>query len=140
MEAQNHSFVESAREVLAANVRWGRYLVMMGYVLTALVVVVGLVSMLIGVAASSAVGSITLVLYLAVAALYYMPIERLNRFVKGCSMALETGDERALMEGLYGLSRAMRMLVIYTVVVLAIYAVIFLFALVFGLSSSLIGA
>lgn len=140
MEAQNQSFVESAREVLAANVRWGRYLVMMGYVLTALVVVVGLVSMLIGVAASSAVGSITLVLYLAVAALYYMPIERLNRFVKGCSMALETGDERALMEGLYGLSRAMRMLVIYTVVVLAIYAVIFLFALVFGLSSSLIGA
>lgn len=140
MEAQNHSFVESAREVLAANVRWGRYLVMMGYVLTALVVVVGLASMLIGVAASSAVGSITLVLYLAVAALYYMPIERLNRFVKGCSMALETGDERALMEGLYGLSRAMRMLVIYTVIVLAIYAVIFLFALVFGLSSSLIGA
>jgi hypothetical protein len=140
MEAQNHSFVESAREVLAANVRWGRYLVMMGYVLTALVVVVGLASMLIGVAASSAVGSITLVIYLAVAALYYMPIERLNRFVKGCSMALETGDERALIEGLYGLSRAMRMLVIYTVVVLAIYAVIFLFALVFGLSSSLIGA
>lgn len=140
MEAQNHSFVESAREVLAANVRWGRYLVMMGYVLTALVVVVGSASMLIGVAASSAVGSITLVIYLAVAALYYMPIERLNRFVKGCSMALETGDERALIEGLYGLSRAMRMLVIYTVVVLAIYAVIFLFALVFGLSSSLIGA
>jgi Trk-type K+ transport system membrane component len=113
---------------------------MMGYVLTALVVVVGLASMLIGVAASSAVGSITLVIYLAVAALYYMPIERLNRFVKGCSMALETGDERALIEGLYGLSRAMRMLVIYTVVVFAIYAVIFLFALVFGLSSSLIGA
>lgn len=140
MEAQNHSFVESAREVLAANVRWGRYLVMMGYVLTALVVVVGLASMLIGVAASSAVGSITLVLYLAIAALYYMPIERLNRFVKGCSMALETGDERALIEGLYRLSRAMRMLVIYTVVVLAIYAVIFLFALVFGLTSSLIGA
>lgn len=140
MEEQENPFLEKARQVLEANVRWGRYLVIMGYILTALVVVVGLGTMLVGVSAANVFGSLALLFYLAIAALYYMPIERLNRFVKGCSAALESGNEKALIEGLYGLSRAMRLVVIYSMAVLTIYGLLLIFVLIFGLSSTLIGA
>jgi len=136
MEEQTNSFVEKAREVLEANVRWGKYLVIMGYFFTGLVVVAGLLTMVVGSEVSDGFGSFFLVFYLALAALYYLPIERLNRFVKNSRIALDSDDENALIEGLYGLSRAMRLLVIYTLIFLSFYGLMLLIFLVFGLSSN----
>lgn len=138
MEEQTTPFVEKARKVLEANVRWGNYLVWMGYFFTALVVLGGLLSMVVGSEVSGGFGSFFLIFYLAVAALYYLPIERLNRFVKNSRIALDSGDENALIEGLYGLSRAMRLMVIYTLVFLAFYGLLLLLLLAFGFSSELI--
>lgn len=140
MEEQATSFTDRARQELEANVRWGKYLVIIGYVFTGIVAIGGLIGMLFGSEVSGGVGSVVMVFYLAVAALYYMPIERLNRFVKGCRAAFESGNESALIEGLYGLSRAMRLMVIYTLALLFLYGVMLLFVVVFGLSSALIGA
>ena len=137
MEEQTSPFVEKARQVLEANVRWGKYLVIIGYFFTALVVVGGLLTMVVGSEVSGAFGSFFLIVYLAIAALYYLPIERLNRFVKNSRIALDSGDENALIEGLYGLSRAMRLMVLYTLIFLAFYGLMLMLVLAFGLSSNL---
>lgn len=134
MEESTNSFVERARTALQDNVRWGGILVVIGYVAVGFMAVG---SVLIALAGSDLTGVFSIFMalfYLLIAALYYMPIERLNRFVKGSRAALEANNEAYLIEALHGLSRAMRLLVLYTLAVIVLYGVLFLGALLFGLS------
>lgn len=134
MEENHNSFVERAKQSLQDNVRWGGILVVIGYVSVGIMAVGGVLVALAGSELTGVFGIFMALFYLLIAALYYMPIERLNRFVKGCRAALESNNEAYLLDALHGLSRAMRLLVLYTLAVLILYGVIFLGALLFGLS------
>ena len=134
MEESTNSFVERARTALQDNVRWGGILVVIGYVAVGFMAVGGVLIALAGSDLTGVFSIFMALFYLLIAALYYMPIERLNRFVKGSRAALEANNEAYLIEALHGLSRAMRLLVLYTLALILLYGVIFLGALLFGLS------
>lgn len=132
MEDINTSFVARARGALHENMRWGGILVVFGYVVVGFLALVGL---LVALTDSDGVFGITMALfYLLVSAVYFMPVQRLNRFVKGCRAALTTDDESHVIDALHGLSRAMRLLVIYTLAMVLLYGVVILGAVLFGLS------
>jgi hypothetical protein len=134
MEENQPSFVERAKVSLQDNVRWGGILVVIGYVTVGFMAVGGVLIALAGSDLTGVFSIFMALFYLLIAALYYMPIERLNRFVKGSRAALETNNEAYLIEALHGLSRAMRLLVLYTLAVIVLYGILFLGALLFGLS------
>lgn len=130
------TFLQRAKATIEANIRWGGILVVIGYVGVGLMAVVGVLMAFVGSDITGVFSVFVALMYLFIAALHYFPTERLHRFVKGCRAALAADNEEYLIEALYGLSRAMRLLVLYILALLILYGIIFLGALLFGLSMS----
>jgi uncharacterized membrane protein len=139
-EQPTESFIERVKPTLQQNLRWGGMLVTIGYVLTGIIVLIGLIASITISISSGLFGLMMGGMYLLIAMLYYFPLRRLNGFVGACRDALEMNNDDYLVDGLKDLSAAMRLVVIYTFVLFGFYILMFLLMLVMGISGqSLMG-
>lgn len=132
MENEQLGFLDKAKEALQQNLRWGGMLVVIGYVMIGLLAFMGLASAFIFSQTSGIAAFVVLLMYALIFLMYYFPLRRFNGYLQGCRDSLETNNERYFIEGLKDLSGAMRLLVIYTFVVIGFYALILVLALVLG--------
>ena len=125
------SIDETSNGYLAETAKWAKFLSIVGFVVCGLMIILGL---LMGTIMGGIMGSagmpfgntaIFSVIYIAIAALYFMPCLYLFKFSKSMQMALKAGDSAQLREGLKNLKSSFKFLGMLTVIILALYAVAF---------------
>jgi hypothetical protein len=115
--------------------RWGKFLAIVGFIVMAVLILLGVVMMVAMPAMyteSAAIGGLfggfLLVLYVAAAALYFYPTWALYKYSAGIKHALAHNDQHLFNTAFGHLKGAIKYIGIVTLVMLCIYAVIFLFA------------
>ena len=83
---------------------------------------------------------VVLLVYCMLLMMYFYPLRKLNGFLQGCRDALETANERYLVEGLSNLAAAMRLFVIYTLVGIGVYVLLIFVAIFLGTYSNMLAA
>lgn len=127
---------------LSETARWGKFLAILGFILCGLVVIVGLFfgtlfSSLVsrsevsyeGNISSGSLGAMAAVLYIIIAVVYFFPCLFLYRFSTKMKTALNGNEQTDLTLAFQNLKSLFRYVGIITVIVLAIYLIIFLFAI-----------
>jgi hypothetical protein len=137
MENEPISFLEKAKPALQHNLRWGGMLVVIGYVMVGLMVLLGLGSAFIFSQTSGIAALFILLVYAIVVMMYFFPLRKLNAYLQGCRDALQTDNEQYFIDGLKDLAGSMRLMVIYFLVAIGLYAILFLGALLLGSYSTL---
>ncbi len=142
---QNESIFElklddESQSHLSESARWAKLMAIVGFIFVGLFVLVGLVMMVGMSAAASAFGGTQFpavfgIVYIALAGLYFFPTLYLFRFAKYSKTATETNDQETLRMGISNLKSMFKFMGIMTLVVLGLYAVIFVFAIVGGVMS-----
>lgn len=127
---------ESAKADLLTAAKWAKFLCIVGCIGVAIVVIFAIFLMGAGTMASSMFsempfGPIAMgVLYLIIAALYIYPLIKGFQFANGAKAACLSNDENELARGINGLSSLTKFWGILTIIILAIYVLIFLFGLI----------
>ena len=127
---------ESAKADLLTAAKWSKFLCIVGCIGVAIIVIFAIFLMGAGTMASSMFsempfGPIAMgVLYLIIAALYIYPLIKGFQFANGAKAACLSNDENELARGIKGLSSLTKFWGILTIIILAIYALIFLFGLI----------
>lgn len=140
MENEQVAFLEKAKMALQQNLRWGGMLVTIGYVFIGLMALMGLASAFVISQTSGIAALVVLLVYGMLLMMYFYPLRKLNGFLQGCRDALETANERYLLEGLSNLAAAMRLFVIYTLVGIGVYVLLIFVAIFMGAYSNLLAA
>ena len=125
-----------SKEFLKETAKWTKFLAILGFVGIGLMVLGSLVMLF---APSSLMSNgdfpfggkiFMMLLYLAFAVLYYFPISYLYQFSENTKKAIENNDNNAIRDAFEFLKSHYKFMGILTIVVLALYAVILLFALI----------
>ena len=140
MENEQIAFLEKAKMALQQNLRWGGMLVTIGYVFIGLMALMGLASAFVISQTSGIAALVVLLVYCMLLMMYFYPLRKLNGFLQGCRDALETANERYLVEGLSNLAAAMRLFVIYTLVGIGVYVLRIFVAICLGTYSNMLAA
>ena len=140
MENEQIAFLEKAKMALQQNLRWGGMLVTIGYVFIGLMALMGLASAFVISQTSGIAALVVLLVYCMLLMMYFYPLRKLNGFLQGCRDALETANERYLVEGLSNLAAAMRLFVIYTLVGIGVYVLLIFVAIFLGTYSNMLAA
>ncbi|MCW3116029.1 MAG: hypothetical protein JWM28_111 [Chitinophagaceae bacterium] len=134
----------AAKAHLSEAARWARFLAIVGFVIIGLIVLIGIFagsilgSMTGGLGGnelgssrvtSGIMGSFFIVIYILVAAFYFFPCLFLFRFATKMKTALASNDQETVNSSFQNLKKLFRFVGIFTIIMLAIYAI----ALVFGL-------
>ena len=134
---------------LAEAARWARFLAIVGFVMCALIIVIGVFagsffSLFMrsstyntgfDSAMTSGLGTMMLVLYIFIAVIYFFPCLFLFRFANHMKTALASNDQSILNTSFQNLKIMFRYVGIITIIVLSFYAIALLIALV-GMGSS----
>jgi len=135
------------KSYLKETAKWAKFFAIIGFVMMALMVVVGLTmgtfmasmmptSEIPG--ANMGAGFFT-VYFIAIAALYFFPFFYLYKFANNMKQALASDDQEALSISFKNLKSCYKFIGILMAVVLGFYAIIILFTIVMGLLGSLGG-
>ena len=129
------SITENAKQFLSEAGKWGKFISIVGFIAVGLLVVFGvfagtLFSQLPGY--EDIPGALFSIIYIVLAALYFFPILYLYRFSTKVREALNANDEGVLEYALENLKSHYKFIGILMIVMLALYALIFVFALIFG--------
>lgn len=125
-----------SKEFLKETAKWTKFLAILGFIGVGFMVL-GSISILF--ASSSFMSNdafpfggriFMMLLYLAFAVLYYFPISYLYQFSENTKKAIENNDNNAIRDAFEFLKSHYKFMGILTIVVLALYAVILLFALI----------
>lgn len=125
---------EKIEAYLKETAQWGKFLAIMGYVLMGILVLVAL-AMMVGMSAfSKATGhgifSVLLgMIYILLAGVYFVPITYLYRFSTQVKQAVENNNEEEYTTAFQNLKSLFKFLGIFTIVMLALYAVALVVAL-----------
>lgn len=119
--------------------RWARFIAILGFILIGFLVIVGIFigpvlsalneNMAIAPSTSALSGSVIAAIYLVIAVIYFFPIYYLFQFSNGLIMAYKAEDEEKLNASLHFLKKHFKFIGIFTIVVLAIYILIFVAAI-----------
>lgn len=117
---------------LAETARWGKFLSILGFILTGLLLIVGIFMgsfMASTMSAAEGFGGISssffTIVYLAIALVYFFPCLYLFRFSTKAQDALRSNDQSSLTEGFKNLKSCFRFMGILTIVILGFYALAF---------------
>jgi len=124
---------EKIEAYLVETAKWGKFLAIMGYVLMGILVLVAIAMMLGMSALSKATGhnffSVFIgMIYILLAGVYYVPITYLYRFSGQVKQAVENNNEEEYTTAFQNLKSLFKFLGIFTIVMLAIYALALLIA------------
>ena len=139
----------NSRTHLSEAARWAKFLSIVGFVLCGLIAIVGIFAGSILSSMSSTfdggygnspmgmrgMGAMAGVLYVAIALLYFFPCLFLYRFATKMKAALASNDQQTLNTSFQNLKVMFRFVGILTIIVLAIYAIVFLMAIIAGASA-----
>lgn len=126
--------------------RWGKFLAILGFIICGLIIIIGLFfgtifSSLVnrspdlsyqGNMSSGSFGALAAVFYIIIAVVYFFPCLFLYRFSTKMKTALNGNEQTDLTLSFQNLKSLFRYVGVITVIVLAIYLVIFLFAVLAG--------
>lgn len=127
---------------LSETARWGKFLAILGFILCGLVVIIGIFfgsifSMLAtrsevpynSPVNSGSFGAMMAIVYIIIAVIYFFPCLFLYRFSSKMKTALNGNEQTDLTLAFQNLKSLFRYVGIITVIILAIYLIIFLFAI-----------
>jgi len=115
---------------LSVAAKWAFFLSILGYVMIGLMVLMSIFMLLSSLSKlGSGIGILIFVLYMGIAVLYFIPIRLLQLFADGTKTALARNDETAMGEALEKLGKHYRFIGILTIVLMALYGLIFVFSL-----------
>lgn len=127
---------------LSETARWGKFLAILGFILCGLIVILGVFfgtffSTLMnrteatyeGTVSSGSFGAMMAVVYVIIAVIYFFPCLFLYRFSTKMKTALNGNEQTDLTLAFQNLKSLFRYIGVITVIILAIYLVIFLFAI-----------
>lgn len=125
---------EKIEAYLKETAKWGKFLAIVGYVLMGILVLVAIAMMLGMSALSKATGhsffSVWIgMIYILLAGVYYVPITYLYRFSVRIKQAVLNNNEEAYTTAFQNLKSLFKFLGIFTIVILAIYALALVVAL-----------
>ena len=122
--------------------KWGKFLAIVGFVLSCLIALFGIFigTMIPSLSGASTIGSVytsnlsmfLTIIYVAFAVLYFIPCLYLFKFSNRAKLALETEDQFSLNEAFANLKSCFKFIGISTIVVLAIYALAILGGIIVG--------
>lgn len=147
MENENQSQFESfenqltnlAVEYLKESAKWCKFLAIIGFVGIGLMVLAGLF-MMIGMSSFESANmpvpmTAFSIVYILIAAIYFFPVYYLYQYATKTSVALRSRNQQLLTDGLENLKSHHKFLGIFALIVISIYALIFVFAIIGGLMS-----
>lgn len=132
-----------AKNFLATAATWGKFLAIMGFIGTAIMVLVGIAMMFVGSAFSGlgqnpvmgALGGVGFgFIYIILSLIYFFPSLFLFQFSSKTKASIRNSDSLELEEGLKNLKSLFLFLGISTIVMLVFYFLIILFAMIAGAS------
>jgi hypothetical protein len=125
----NEELIGYLREI----VKWSQLLVIVGYIALGIIVIAALVFMS-GIASKFDTGvngasQYISIMYLALAVLYYFPIKYLQNFRNAVKNGLDSKEEETVIYGFSNLKSLFKFMGIATIVMLSIYALLFVIAI-----------
>jgi len=142
MENRNETLVVSvdAKEYLQESAKWSKILAIIGFVGIGIMVVVAFFMGIIATFVSPEVSAmrsfpsgIFTILYLLMAGIYYLPVYYLYKYATDTKKALVSNDSELLEAGLEKLKSHHKFLGIMMLVLLSIYALLFVIAIFAGI-------
>lgn len=138
---ENLSVSDQACSYLAQTGKWSKFLGIIGFILTALIITLGIffgsIMSLMPMAQNDAMpdgmGSWISILYVLMGALYFMPSWYLYTFSKKISLALEEDNEVELEHALKNQKSFFKFWGITTIVMLCLYPIMIIGMFIFGL-------
>jgi hypothetical protein len=120
---------------LRETAKWGKFLAIVGFIMCALVVLIGIFAGSIMAAAfgqmggaySTGMGAGAAIVYILIALLYFFPCLYLYRFATRMQVALQNNDQSNLSAAFMNLKSCFKFLGILTIIVLAFYALALIF-------------
>ena len=138
------------RSYLKETAKWAYFLSIVGFVMLAFIVVGGIFSATILGSSMSSLspgmpggapvmmsGGLMMVVYLAIAALYFFPTLYLYRYAKKMKVALANDDQLFLAESFKNLKSMFKFMGILMAIILGFYGIIIILGLLFGAFASL---
>jgi hypothetical protein len=129
---------------LQESAKWSKFMAIIGFIGIGLMVLVSLF-MAIGFSAMGASTmpelpfsmSIFSIIYVLFAAIYFFPVYYLYQYATKTSAALHSKNKQLLADGLENLKSHHKFLGIFTLIIISIYGLIFVFAILGGILSTL---
>lgn len=137
---------QSSKSFLLETAKWARFLAIVGFVMTALIVLIAIgagffmgsvMSEAFGSAGSSLGGIGIAFIYILLALIYFFPLLYLYRFATKMKVAIHNGNQLALDESFQNLKSCFKFMGIFTLVILIFYALMLVFGIGAGLMSSM---
>ena len=119
---------ETAKEHLKTAAKWAKFLAIFGFVMIGICISIMLVAAIVASTASS-IGA--LLLYIAAACIYVIPLYYLYQFAITTQETLRSNNSDDLTDALSHLKSVFKFCGIMTIVITALYAIIIIFALLF---------
>ena len=136
---------ESAKGFLQETAKWAYFLSIIGFIGLGFIVIMAIFGSA-ALASTTSLGDNSLgamgatfiaVFYLVIAGIYFFPIYYLNRFASKMKQAFRENNAEALTESLGYLKSHYKFIGIFTIIFLALYVLIIVGALLFGLSTAM---
>jgi len=132
----------AAKTFLAEAAKWTTFLAILGYIGIGFMVLAALFMMTLGASMSSynsmmplGGGMMFSIIYLAVAALYFFPINYLYKFASNMKSALRANNQAELTKAFEYLKSHYKFIGILTIILFAVYILVILGAMIAGFSS-----
>ena len=143
-ENYENQLTTAAVGFLQESAKWSKFMAIIGFIGIGLMVLVSLF-MAIGFSAMSASTmpelpfpmSVFSILYVLFAAIYFFPVYYLYQYATKTSAALHSKNKQLLADGLENLKSHHKFLGIFTLIIISIYGLIFVFAILGGILSTL---
>ncbi len=137
-QAENQIFAspEIAGYLLTTS-KWGKFLAIVGYVVMALMIIFGIImivstSLMNALPNSGFIKGIMGFVYVIIGAVYFFPVTYLLRYSVRIKKGLNSDDVQSITSGFENLKSLFKFTGIFTIVMLAIYVVIFIFIIISG--------
>lgn len=129
---------------LQESAKWSEFMAIIGFIGIGLMVLVSLF-MAIGFGSMGASNipelpfsmSVFSIIYVLFAAIYFFPVYYLYQYATKTSLALQSKNKQLLAEGLENLKSHHKFLGIFTLIIISLYGLIFVFAILGGILSTL---
>ena len=135
IEENNLEVSESVKISLDTMVYWSKFLAILGYIGIGFMILGGVSLMFSGSSLDAGVSFGLGFMYLIMTVLCYFPVSYLYKFATNTRHALNSDSQNSLNDGLSNLSSNFKFVGVMTVVVMSLYALIFLSMILFGLGS-----
>jgi hypothetical protein len=134
LERENTSFITTEiRTYLMEAAKWGKFLAIVGYIMIGLILLMGVGVMAMGGLSSQVVpgmGALNMgafgLIYIVLGAFYFFPVYYLHQFSLKIKQGLASQDPQNMTLGFQNLKSLFKFMGVFTIVILAIYAVMLL--------------